>query len=356
MLMDHLREYKLKDLEKDRHYRVIGRTGESADPLSLFWTGSALELSLQATELWVEFDSSYMVFENWVDIMVDGALLQRFMLPKGRSQICLFRGMDRNKTRSVRIVRDTQAMHLDPRNSLSICSLITDGVFCAIPKPALRLEFIGDSLTSGEGLTGAADYMEWNPGCFSAVHTYAYLTAQALGADYSILSQSGWGTAFSWEGVRKEAMPLYYEQVCGVLRGDRNRARGAFEEWDFSGWRPDAVIIHLGTNDEMAISTVEGCTAEEFEEAAYRFLHKLRRLNPDSLLLWCYGMLAHGLEEPIRRALERFRQETGDKNCDFLLLEVTAEDEFGGRDHPGRRAHARAALMLTKRLIEKLAL
>ena len=118
MLMDHLREYNLKELERNRQYRVLGRTGGSVDPLSLFWTGSALELNLRATELWVTLESSYMVFENWIDVMVNGALIQRFMVPKGRSEICLFRGMDRNQTRNVRIVRDTQAMHLDPRNSL----------------------------------------------------------------------------------------------------------------------------------------------------------------------------------------------------------------------------------------------
>lgn len=354
MLMDHLREYRLRELERGRQYRVLGRTGDSTDPLYLFWTGSALELNLRSTELWVTFESSYMVFENWVDVCVNGALIQRFMVPKGKSTICLFRGMDRSLTRNVRIIRDTQAMHIDPRNSLAICSLITDGVFDDLPEPGLKLEFIGDSLTSGEGLTGAEDYLEWNPGCFSAVHTYAYLTSKLLGAQYSILSQSGWGTCFSWEGVRREAMPLYYDQVCGVLRGERNRERGAFEEWDFDSWKPDAVIIHLGTNDEMAINTVDGCTVEEFEEAARRFLVNLRRRNPGSLLLWCYGMLGHGLEEPVLRALGRFREETGDENNDVLFFE-SAQD-FGSRDHPGRRAHAQAARMLSERLALRLGL
>ena len=49
MLMDHLQEYNLRDLERNRHYRVLGRTDGSADPLNLFWTGSALQLRLRAT-------------------------------------------------------------------------------------------------------------------------------------------------------------------------------------------------------------------------------------------------------------------------------------------------------------------
>ena len=332
MLMDHLQEYNLRDLERNRHYRVLGRTDGTVDPLNLFWTGSALQLRLRATELWVILDSSYMIFENWVDVMVNGALIQRFMVPRGRSEICLFRGMDSNAVRDVRIVRDTQAMHLDPRNSLAVCGLITDGVFEDVPEPALKLEFIGDSLTSGEGLTGASDYLEWNSGCFSAVHTYGYLVSERLGAEYSILSQSGWGACFSFEGFRKEAMPLYYDQVCGVLRGERNRKKGAFDEWDFASWRPDAVII------------------KEFEEAVLRFLEKLRQRNPQSYLLWCYGMLGHGLEEPIKRAFRRFRKTTGDVNNDYLFLDSAAEEDFGSRDHPGRAAHEKAAKVLTEYL------
>ena len=350
MLMDHLQEYNLRDLERNRHYRVLGRTDGTVDPLNLFWTGSALQLRLRATELWVILDSSYMIFENWVDVMVNGALIQRLMVPRGRSEICLFRGMDSNAVRDVRIVRDTQAMHLDPRNSLAVCGLITDGVFEDVPEPALKLEFIGDSLTSGEGLTGASDYLEWNSGCFSAVHTYGYLVSERLGAEYSILSQSGWGACFSFEGFRKEAMPLYYDQVCGVLRGERNRKKGAFDEWDFASWRPDAVIINLGTNDEMAIETVDGCTEQEFEEAVLRFLEKLRQRNPQSYLLWCYGMLGHGLEEPIKRAFRRFRKTTGDVNNDYLFLDSAAEEDFGSRDHPGRAAHEKAARVLTEYL------
>ena len=160
-----------------------------------------------------------MVFENWVDVLVNGELIQRFMVPQGRSEFCLFRGMDRSKARRVQIVRDTQAMHLDARNSLAICSVRTDGVFEEVPQPSLRLEFIGDSLTSGEGLTGAGDYLEWNPGCFSAIHSYAFRTAQMLGAECSILSQSGWGTCFS--GRQCLSTTIRSAAFCGETATDR---------------------------------------------------------------------------------------------------------------------------------------
>jgi hypothetical protein len=81
-----------------------------------------------------------------------------------------------------------------------------------------------------------------------------------------------------------------------------------------------------------------------------RFLEKLRQRNPQSYLLWCYGMLGHGLEEPIKRAFRRFRKTTGDVNNDYLFLDSAAEEDFGSRDHPGRAAHEKAARVLTEYL------
>ena len=51
VLMDHLREYNLKDLAGGVQYRLWGRTGAADDRLFLFWTGSSLEFNLRATEL-----------------------------------------------------------------------------------------------------------------------------------------------------------------------------------------------------------------------------------------------------------------------------------------------------------------
>ena len=35
--------------------RVLGRTTQEREPLTLFWTGSGLEFGIRAEELWVEF-------------------------------------------------------------------------------------------------------------------------------------------------------------------------------------------------------------------------------------------------------------------------------------------------------------
>ena len=69
---------------------------------------------------------------------------------------------------------------------------------------------------------------------FSAVLNYTALTADALDAEYRVLSQSGWGVLTGWDNNPRTNMPEYYEQVCGLLTGGKNEAPGAFERNDFA--------------------------------------------------------------------------------------------------------------------------
>ncbi len=55
-----------------------------------------------------------------------------------------------------------------------------------------------------------------------------------------------------WDNDVRHVMPPYYTQVCGVAMGQRNAALGAQQENDFAAWKPDAVIVNLGTNDTGA--------------------------------------------------------------------------------------------------------
>ena len=69
----------------------------------------------------------------------------------GESEICLFRGLTPGVARHVRVLKDVQAMPDEPDHFLQITALGgRDGEFLPLPAPAYRLEFIGDSITSGE--------------------------------------------------------------------------------------------------------------------------------------------------------------------------------------------------------------
>ena len=75
-------ELKKVSLEENENIKVHGRTIEDRNPVKLMWTGSAIEMNVKCSELYVEIESCYEEYENWISIMINGAFMARQMLKK----------------------------------------------------------------------------------------------------------------------------------------------------------------------------------------------------------------------------------------------------------------------------------
>lgn len=359
---------KTTQISEIKNIKVHGRTTECLTPLTLFWTGSAVELNVMGTELWIEVEADYDQYEPWISIIINSAPVSRQMLTAGRYWICIFRGMSENVTKNVRIVKDTQAMSGDPGCTLQIHAVKSDGEFLPVEDKPYKIEFIGDSISSGEGAIGAKAEEDWIPMWFSAIRNYCTMTAEALDADYRIISQSGWGVLTSWDNNPHANIPDCYEKVCGLLTGERNKSLGALNDNNFTSWQPDVVVVNLGTNDTGAFYNQEwrdevtgethkqrlneiGTFHEEdlhsFEAAVTNFLSKLRKYNKNSQIVWAYGMLDIPMMPDIYRAVDVYHKMTGDRKVSVFQLPGTTEETFGARSHPGLSAHQKAAKELS---------
>lgn len=123
--MSEVKRYTLPEVP----HLVHGRTNGSLTPLTLFWTAAGLELNVRGSELWVEFTADWDIHEPWYSFMVNGEFFSRRMAQKGTERVCVFRGMDPEKVKNVRIFKDTQAMNADPESVLQINAVETDGEF-----------------------------------------------------------------------------------------------------------------------------------------------------------------------------------------------------------------------------------
>lgn len=373
--MQNDKNVKLYALSELKHLKIYGRTPGNRTPLTLFWTGSAIELNAKGSELWIEVEADYDTYEPWISIVINGTPASRQMITAGRHWVCVFRGMNPGAVKNVRVIRDLQAMSGDSSCVLQIHAVKFDGIFEPVEAKPYKLEFIGDSITSGEGTIGGKAEEDWIPMWFSAIHNYTYMTAEALNAEYRVVSQSGWGVLTSWDNNPNGNIPDHYEQVCGLLNGEKNKALGAFEPNDFASWQPDAVIVNLGTNDDGAFHSPawrdpatggihkqrlneDGTYNEEdlkrFEEAAAGFLAKLRKYNKHAHIVWAYGMIGTPMMPAIYRAVDSYRRQTGDTNVSVFQLPNMTEETVGARTHPGAPAHEKAAKELAAYIWEKI--
>ncbi|WP_026527142.1 GDSL-type esterase/lipase family protein [Butyrivibrio sp. VCD2006] len=378
-----LKEYKPSEIE---FLKVHGRTTAKKDPLNLYWTGSGIEMNVKAFEVRIRYHADYVAFEPWIDVVIGGVRFQKLPLEKGTHEISIWRGSMFTPAkdvpvRNIKIIRDTPAMPGDPNTLVQIEAIITDGTFEKVEEPKLRIEFIGDSITSGEGGMGPVTEQDWVSGIFDAVNNYGYLTAEALGADYESFSQSGFGYMWNWYGNQNDSLPKYYDQICGLLPKGKAADTGALEPYNFSDFVPDFVVINLGTNDVGAYSENghESAKAMKFEnkhvldengaipsedvevlrKGAIDFITHIREKRPNAKILWVYGMLLQNSEvldkqmpEILSGAVDDYVKASGDENVWYFQLPVTLEGEFGAKFHPGLPAHKKAAEALAEKITE----
>ena len=343
--------------------KILGRVSEEA-PDVLFWTGSRYEMNVRATNLTVHIEADYGMQEQWIAVLVCGVLTCRMPLLRGDNEIIIFRNRNAEETKNVRILKEVQPMPGDGAGYIRLTKIETDGTLKPVAEPACRLVFVGDSITSGEGAIGAKNEMDWVAQLFSGYDNYAYKTAEALSADYQVVSQSGWGVYCGYNNDIHSNIPGIYDRVCAIETVNGEGVFGSMEPMDFSRFEPDVVVINLGTNDSGACNfeaytdpetgkvyklardesgALNADSAAAFQNAAMAFLSKLRECHPKAHLLWVYGMLGTDMEYSILAAVERYRTESGDEQVSYCRLPDTTPESVGARCHPGHLSHERAA-------------
>ena len=207
------------------------------------------------------------------------------------------------------------------------------------PAPSRRIEFIGDSLTNAYGCEAPArECAELRP-YENSWKSYAALSARALNAQAQVLALSGYGVVRNYGEKKKTSpkpMPFHYQRV---ISGEDEIL------WDRSKFKPDAIVVNLGTND---FSTEPVPDATTFLNGYMDLLDQAlegRRKTP-VFLISVKGRLIQ--EQRTAEALAWAK----DKKIDATLVEFEAagDHELGCDWHPQAVVHERWAKVLTQAL------
>lgn len=212
------------------------------------------------------------------------------------------------------------------------------------------IEFVGDSITCGYGADDPNRNHNFSTKTEDVTKAYAYKTAQALDADYSMVSFSGYGiiTGYSGDGETMstvQQVPKYYTKL-----GHSWTANGSFKpsevDWDFSKRQPDIIVINLGTNDDSYTKDVKE-RQEEYSAAYTEFLKAVRSKNPDAKIVCALGIMGDRLFEYVQKAVDSYKSETGDSNVSTLRFDVQIPaDGYSADWHPSIKTHDKASQKL----------
>lgn len=321
--------------------KLLGRTTVGENGIEPHSTGAGIafysecsgDITLTMTGQPTKFDSLYLA------VFIDGELhrvpFKTRVNQRATQELVIAENLAAGKHK-IEIVRETEENY----GSCVWEAITLNGKMTPVEDAPLLIEFVGDSITAGYASYPQTEETKGlsveHPALEAGVKTYAYLTAQALGADFQSVCASGYGVVhgYNYDGV---TMPMMYE-YAGYYHDNSENGKWAFER------KADVVVIHLGANDSD-----RGTTYDEMADGAKAFMETVRAHNPDAAIVWATGETYLKFEKQLAEAVEAL----GGAEQGYYFT-VLPEGKSGGAGHPNLEEHAETADALTAFLQENV--
>jgi lysophospholipase L1-like esterase len=262
------------------------------------WSGAIIEASFPGPTIGMRLEYN----DAYYDIEIDG--VRDTIISTKSAKDFIFRNDLSPQNHTVRIVLRSEN-HYSAGTFFGL--YLANGKVLSTPpeRPTRKIEFIGDSYTAGYGIESPSrDCGGQLQKYTNANLTFAALVTKAFHAQSIILGWSGAGMVRNYgEGGKRSSAPFpaHYSQTLGET--------GESQNWDFSKWVPELVVICLGTND---YSTTPHPDDSMYIGDYHKFISRILGNYPDASLL-CVS--------------------TGDATFEKNVRTVVAE-EVTARNHP----------------------
>lgn len=333
--------------------KLLGRTYRADDgSLWMGLSGTGAELEFTGSKLSVTLKGSTDITDKTarVGVFVDGQLKNDICVGTAEQTVDI--DGKGSEAVSVRIVKLSEC-------SASCCAITAmDAHGGQIKKAAdrhRRIEFIGDSITCGYGVDDPDLTHGFATATEDCTKSYAYKTAQALGADHSLVSYSGYGivSGYTDSGVKNSSalVPTYYDYYGFTENGGFGSSDPSQLSWDHSAFTPDVVVVFLGTND-MSYTGYDEARCSEFTEGYASFLKQVRAKNAGAKIICTLGTMGDLLNGRMQDAVRQYSQQTGDSNITVLELPLQDMQADGVtiNGHPSEKTYDKVTKLISDKI------
>ena len=222
----------------DGKLSYIGRTEESENgSVSFDWSATTVRVAFKGKNLKIKCSDTHKDYFNvWID-KEQGPRADFVVTVNSADTVLTLLTTKKTARHTVILQKRTEA----EQGTFTLHELTTDGTFLEAPAPKARLiEFVGDSYTCGYGVEALHRGDPFLPAEENPSQTYADVLGRLFGAETVHISHSGRGIVRNYGDFNQhENMIKLYAQT--------------FDQYKEDAWtptyRPDLVVIYLGTND-----------------------------------------------------------------------------------------------------------
>ena len=316
----------------DKRIQYTGRIDFSDPKRPRFWApgvylktrfvGPTCDLLVNDEVLWGKS-------HNYLEIALDDQKSFRVQTTAATNRIRVAEGLS-NGTHTLTVCKDTEA----GIGYVEVVGLECQGLAKPPPRPPLKLEFFGDSITCGaesdlsKAACGTGEWYDRH----NAYGSYGATTARLLNAEWHLSSVSGIGLQHSCCNM-KITLPDVWDTL---------NFQPQSKKWDVSRYQPDAVMICLGQNDGIQPEPA-------FTDRYVAFVQTLRKAYPKAQIVCLTSPmgdtnLTKSLQAAMTRVVDRCHT-AGDAKVSSFFFSRQYHRGCGG--HPDLIDHQQIAQELT---------
>ncbi|HET6557385.1 MAG TPA: SGNH/GDSL hydrolase family protein [Prolixibacteraceae bacterium] len=313
--------------------RYVGRFDHSNPGEVRFdWSGVYIQFNFKGTDCALKMDDTG---HNYYNVFVDDQP-SRTIDVKSDTTIVIARGL-KKKNHKIQMYKRTEGSQ--GIGSFKGIMISEKGEMLPWNEiPSRKIEFIGNSITCGYGTEGKSASERWSPVTENNYQSYAPIMARAFNADYHIVAHSGMGVVRNYgykEKVSPSALPARFNRVFDEKE---------LPVWDFKQWKPDMVVINLGTND---FSTKPYPDKEVFKAGYEKLINDVVRQYGELPVFCVVGPM---MDEPcysyVKEMVEELRAGVNTKKVYFVGIPTYLMDgqkDLGSDSHPNYRGQKKMA-------------
>lgn len=315
-----------------------GRTLAAADgTVSYDWVGVYLQTDFSGGSIAIKVSEAGTSYHN---VFIDGKWMKKIKITGQKPfDITLASGLSKGFHR-LRLQKCTEGEF--GCTTIHQVILAAGGKLKPVPHKSRMIEIYGDSYTCGYGSeSNNADdpFKLETENCNKA---YGCIIARYFDADYALTAHSGKGVLHNW-GDSVHVSKNNMSDRMGQVFDDHGKTA-----YNFNAYKPDLVMINLGTNDFSPTVTP---TDEEYINGYINIIKRIRKAYGANVPILC--ILPHSGGNTMKCVPEVVKRMAADKNV-FIAnpMEdiVTREHDMGASAHPNYAGHCKIAMTLIPRI------